>query len=117
MSYDPDFEPEPHSLLTQVQALYDEGNQDDAVDLLLNTVDPASFDYMGEVCRAATARAETLDMSLLVSLLTITFSCKDQVTCRDWLFAATMARAVEKGPDRVRGLLQGLEGSGVTPWR
>lgn len=107
---------EPHSLLTQVQALYDEGNQDDAFDLLLNTVDPASFDYMSEVCRAATERTETLDMSLLVFLLTITFMCKDEVMCRDWLFAAAMSRAVEKGSERAQGLLRGLEGDDVKPW-
>ncbi len=107
---------EPHSLLDQVQNLYEAHNSHHAIDMLYNIVDVASFEYMSEVCRAATERAETLPLSLLISLLTITLSCKDKVIFRDWLYAATMARVVSRTPHKARALLGGLEGTDVTPW-
>jgi len=90
-------------------------NSRDATDILYNIVGIASFEYMSEVCRAATERVETLPIGILITLLTITHSCKDKVLLRDWLFAATMARIVERTPNKVRALLDGLEGTGVNP--
>ncbi len=107
---------EPHSLLTQVHELYNGRNSHDAIDMLYNIVDIGSFAYMSEVCRAATERVEELPIGVLITLLTITHSCKDKVMLRDWLFAATMARIVERTPNKVRALLDGLEGTDVNPW-
>ena len=107
---------DPDSLLTQVQDLYEANSKNDAIDLLYNFVDVGPYEYMNEVMLAAVERVETLPMSVLISLLTITLLCKDKVMFRDYLFAATMARAVDRTPGRARALLHGLEGSDVDPW-
>lgn len=102
---------EPASLLRQVSELpHEEG-----VDLLFNVVDDAlyapDFVYVNEILLAAIAAVDELPLHIVTSLLTATMAHKRYVeVCRDWLYAAAVATAVERGANVTR-VFGGLEGS------